>query len=131
MLEALGAPGVPASGGELVPEGFWRPLDSKIYSNVEVEHNHYIYYDANETKFGDQRFDWVVVPGAGDTFQAPTQTKVQFVPMKKPHGCFKSQMPGATKTYTDDLSDHYAIFAEICYGSTCPSLPQLTAAGEK
>lgn len=73
----------------------------------------------------------MLVPQEGDTFAAPAEMRYQMLPMKHPSGCFQSGKPyadrGAQKgTYTDDLSDHYAVFAQVCYAGPCGSVPRLT-----
>merc|ERR1712087_550167 len=112
---------------------------------VQRDYLHYIFNDQGEYDLGDQHFDWVVVPSNGDKFQAPVEMKYQFLPMKNPaqgqetlptesaqdffslRGCFNSELEKTE--YTDDLTDHYAVFAQICYSSNCPTLPQLKSIG--
>lgn len=121
MLEALGAPGVPANGGTLVPKGFWMPLDKPLDVSADIVNNFYLRNLPDEERLGSQQFDWVVVPSENDRLQSPASMRYQFVPMKGDN-CFK----GFKKVgETDDLSDHYAIFAQLCYStdsSACPDV---------
>lgn len=124
MLAALGTSRAPASGGTWVPEGFWLPLNSPLTATADPARNHYIHHDSDESRLGAQTFDWIITPGRGDVLATPAKAKVQVVPVKA-DSCFQSEE--AHGKYTDDLSDHFAIFAHICYDTNvCASLPQVS-----
>eukprot|EP00930_Biecheleria_cincta_P008220 TRINITY_DN109619_c0_g1_i1.p1 TRINITY_DN109619_c0_g1~~TRINITY_DN109619_c0_g1_i1.p1 ORF type:complete len:475 (-),score=41.67 TRINITY_DN109619_c0_g1_i1:119-1543(-) len=123
MLGALGASGAPASAGTWAPKGFWLPLDSPLRATADPTWNHFIHHDFSESRLGAQIFDWIITPGRGESLSSPAKATVQVVPMKA-DSCFKSEE--AKGIYTDDLSDHFAVFAHLCYDAdACPSLPQV------
>jgi hypothetical protein len=120
MLNALGSEGAPATGGTQIPQGFWKHLQAEVTVSADVEKNHFLLNLPDETRLGSQQFDWVVVPSKGDSkLEAPKSSRFQFVPMKS-ETPFDSSL--VSEQLTDDLSDHYAIFAELCYSSECPDV---------
>mmetsp|Transcript_8693 Transcript_8693/g.16472 ORF Transcript_8693/g.16472 Transcript_8693/m.16472 type:complete len:480 (+) Transcript_8693:53-1492(+) len=122
MLEALGSPDVPAQTPHLEPRGFWLELDSSLNFSADAVTNHYVHFQ--EQRLKSQAFDWVVFPANNDAqFIGPKHAKMQYAPIKSPT-CFKSEIStkAARGTYTDDLSDHYAVFAELCYADDCGQL---------
>lgn len=100
------------TSGALVPKGFWLEMDEDLTKTVNRTGNHYIFYNASEMRLGSQTLDEVLAPGPGDRFEGPSAMRHQVVPMKADH-CFES---GLVKgTMVDDLSDHYGVFAQLCY----------------
>jgi len=101
MLEALNA-----MEGDLVPRGFWLPLDDPLYASADNVRNHYVNH--LDFEYGAQLFDRVLAFRGGVT---PHHMRRQIVPMKS-SDCFVSEaQPGNS----DDLSDHFALFASLCY----------------
>lgn len=132
MLSQLGGPGAPATAGTVMPLGFWLRLDAPIEApgsgglpaSADARTNHYIYNLPDERRLGSHMFDWNVVPGSGDRLAAPASTNYQVLPMKDDR-CFSSDLVSGQST--DDLSDHYAVYSELCYASGgCPGAPALS-----
>lgn len=130
FLKALGDTNAPATGGDLVERGFWLPLNEPLDITWDEVNNHL----STETSFdelkptreadGNQMFDWVIAPGPGDRFQGPSSMKRQVVPFLGDVAWQSSDKKGAL---TDDLSDHYGIYAKLCYADSCA--PALAIAG--
>lgn len=130
MLAQLGGPGVPATGGTVMPLGFWLRLDEPIEgsgglpASADATKNHFIYNLPDERRLGSHMFDWNVVPSRGDRLAAPATAKFQVLPVKDT-SCFGSDLVSGRST--DDLSDHNAVYSELCYASEgCPSAPALS-----
>lgn len=121
MLANLGSPGAPAIVGELVPRGFWLPLASDMKDSADPIWNHVINAIPDERRLGAQRFDSVIAPGQGDRLlTSPGTMRFQIVPVKSDE-CFVTEQSGYPEgTMTDDLSDHYAVFAELRYNESAP-----------
>lgn len=120
MWQALGAPGAPAMAGCLVKRGFWAQLDTDLEFSADADSNHYISCDAAEKASGSQQLDWIIAPGRGDRLAAPNAMRYQYVPVKA-SAAFASEVVKGLQT--DDLSDHYAVFAQLWYGSgECPDI---------
>jgi len=120
MLANLGSTSSPAIVGDLVPRGFWLPLASDMKDSADPIWNHIIKAEPDERRLGAQRFDSVIAPGPGDRLTSPKTMRFQIVPVKSDE-CFvteQEEYPAGTKT--DDLSDHYAVFAELRYSSEAP-----------
>mmetsp|Transcript_20245 Transcript_20245/g.38853 ORF Transcript_20245/g.38853 Transcript_20245/m.38853 type:complete len:477 (-) Transcript_20245:124-1554(-) len=120
MLANLGGLGSPAIVGNLVPRGFWLPLASDMKDSADPKWNHVINAIPDERRLGAQRFDSVIAPGQHDRLTSPMTMKFQIVPVKS-EKCFVTEQKGyPAGTKTDDLSDHYAVFAELRYSSEAP-----------
>mmetsp|Transcript_51446 Transcript_51446/g.102206 ORF Transcript_51446/g.102206 Transcript_51446/m.102206 type:complete len:481 (+) Transcript_51446:55-1497(+) len=120
MLANLGSADSPATVGELVPRGFWLPLASDMKYSADPVWNHIIRAIPDERRLGAQRFDSVIAPGPGDRLTSPETMRFQIVPVKS-DDCFVTEQVGyPAGTKTDDLSDHYAVFAELRYSAEAP-----------
>merc|ERR1712048_60385 len=125
MLDALGAPGAPATGGTLVKEGFWMPLDTPLDVSWDARHNHFVghqYGPDDEAYEGSQMFDWVLAPGVNDRLASPKDMRRQVVPVLADECYSSEEAPG---TFANDLSDHYGIFAQLCYQGPCPEVQEV------
>lgn len=121
MLQILGHSGSPAMVGDLVPNGFWLPMDEPMNSTWHTEYNHVVAAYEENVREGMQTFDWVIAPAPGDRLASPVSMRWQVVPVKSDE-CFvtdESFFPEGTKT--DDLSDHYGIFAELIWANDTES----------
>jgi hypothetical protein len=103
-------------------EGFWLLLDTPLSTSVDVTKNHYVHNLPEEKRLGNQLFDWILVPSLGDRLTAPKSGKFQVVPVQSDR-CFSSDLVKGQST--DDLSDHYGVFAELCYADSCPGRPSV------
>jgi len=121
MLENLGAGAkAPATVGEHVPKGFWLPLAANMSASADPVLNHVIAAIPDEARLGAQRFDSVIAPGPGERLTSPATMRFQIVPVKS-DTCFVTEQTGYPKgTKTDDLSDHYAVYAELRYAAAAP-----------
>jgi hypothetical protein len=117
MLKTLGAQGAPVTGGTLVKKGFWLPLDQELDVTWDPEHNHLVGdYE------GAHLYDWVLVPGPGDRLASPNQMRRQVVPVLADE-CYASEAKSGTTG--NDLSDHYGVFAQLCYQGPCHQLQEV------
>lgn len=121
MLNTLGGgPNAPAKAGANVPDGFWLKLNSPMTDSWIPETNHFINAVPEYVLDGPQRYDWILVPGPGDRLATPFGMRWQIVPVNA-GTCYESETPGyPAGTMTDELSDHYAVFAEIRWTSDAP-----------
>jgi len=120
MLANLGSTGSPATVGDLVPKGFWLPLVSDMNVSADPTWNHIINAIPDESRLGGQRFDSVIAPGQGDRLTSPATMRFQIVPVKSDECFVTEQTEYPNGTMTDDLSDHYAVFAELRYNESAP-----------
>ena len=91
-------------------------IEERLVS-VDVVKNHYISHHPDEIMRGNHVFDWVLVPDEGDRFEGPMTARYQFVPVQSDK-CFFSTM---SEGMTDALSDHFGVFADMCYAESCSS----------
>jgi len=119
MLQELRA----QPAGWHVLEGFWLPLDTPLGTSCDVTKNHYLHNLPEEKRLGNQLFDWILVPSSGHRLTSPKSGKFQVVPVQSDR-CFSSELVKGQST--DDLSDHYGVFAELCYADSCPGRPSVT-----
>lgn len=113
MLNILGGPNAPATVGTNVPDGFWLKLDSPMTDSCIPEANHFLAVIDDEIRLGPQRYDWILAPGPGDSLATPVEMRWQIVPVQA-DTCYKTEdARHPANTMTDELSDHYGIFAAI------------------
>lgn len=115
MLQTLGYSGNPATVGELQANGFWLPLEQPMDATWDPRYSHVVAATKSRRDEGLQSYDWVIAPGSGDRLATPVSMRYQVVPVKSDE-CFvttESSYPEGTKT--DDLSDHYGVFAELLW----------------
>lgn len=117
MLKAFGTAGAPATVGDLIPRGFWIPMEEDLVVSLDAERNHLV---ACNPKEFSQRLDWVISPGANDRLATPVAMRYQYVPVKANSYMPSECVPG---TECDDLSDHYGVFTQMWYGAgECPEV---------
>jgi hypothetical protein len=125
MTRLVGAPSAQAIGGTLEKNGFWLPLDTPLELSWHTPSNHFathLYPKGSKGYEGDQMLDWVLSPGEGDRLEVPREFKSQVVPVVSSE-CFNTTFQNDTEDdfvnggtfQTTDLSDHYGIFALLCY----------------
>lgn len=125
MTRLLGAAASPVTGGTLKKDGFWLPLDEPLEQSWHTASNHFathIYPEGSMGYEGDQLLDWVLAPGEGDRLEVPREFKRQVVPVLSSE-CFSTTFEAddddeftVSGTFSGtDLSDHYGIFALLCY----------------
>jgi len=124
MTRLLGAPSAQAIGGTLEKNGFWLPLDAPLEHSWHTSSNHFathLYPEGSKGYEGDQMLDWVLSPGEGDRLEVPREFKRQVVPVVSSE-CFSTTFQDSEDDFvlsgtfqTTDLSDHYGIFALLCY----------------
>jgi len=127
MLKALGGPGAPATTGEHSARGFWMKLDESLECTIDPRRNHYSFASEDDRINGCQCLDWVVAPGVSDRLATPTALRYQYVPVKSNKYMVSEAIrdPATRRGYsTDDLSDHYGVFAQLWFGAGSP--PALT-----
>jgi len=98
--------------------GFWLPLRTPLkYSSFgSGGQNAYLHYEKEEvhTRSPHDQMGYVSLD---DRYLAPKNMQWQYVPMKS-DTCFESTL-NLPHVMVDDLSDHYAAYAELCFGSRC------------
>lgn len=115
MLQTLGHSGSPAMVGDLVPSGFWLPMDEPMNVTWHTSYNHFVAAHEENVMEGMQNYDWVIAPGAGDRLASPVKMRWQVVPVKSDE-CFATDESFFPKgSQTDDLADHYGVFAELIW----------------
>ncbi|CAE7188984.1 unnamed protein product [Symbiodinium necroappetens] len=98
--------------------GFWLPLRTPLpYSSYGGGgQNAYLHYDNQETHEKSPH-DQIMYVSAGNKYLSPKSMRWQYLPMKS-DDCFPSAIT-TPNISMDDLSDHYAAYAQLCYGSRC------------
>jgi len=127
MTRLLGAASAPAIAGSLEKDGFWLPLDTPLEQSWHTPSNHFathLYPKGSKGYEGDQMLDWVLSPGEGDRLEVPHEFKRQVVPLVSSE-CFPTTFEVDDDSEDDfvvggtfqgtDLSDHYGVFALLCY----------------
>lgn len=127
MLNTLGcqnqngcSKNAPATAGTHVPDGFWLKLNSPMADSATPTTNHYTHVIPEDARLGPQQYDWIIAPGDGDRLATPFEMRWQIAPINA-DTCYNSEQPGYPKgTTTDELSDHYGVFAAIRWTSDAP-----------
>ncbi|CAE7434504.1 unnamed protein product [Symbiodinium natans] len=109
-----------AASPPLQPAGFWLPLRETLkYSSYGGGgQNAYLHYDPKEVHEKSPHDQIAYISNDGK-YASPQTMKWQYLPMKS-DVCFSSSLTRPNIS-VDDLSDHYAAYAELCYGSRCES----------
>lgn len=101
-----------ASNPGFAPRGFWLPSTADIGASFQSGAAGNLYPDPGQAS----KVDFVLM--ASGSAHAPVKMRWQYLALKAER-CFPTELePGIT---TDDLSDHYAVYAELCRGSHCPA----------
>lgn len=126
MCRSFGYAGAPGVVGERISRGFWLKLDDDLDFSMDSQRNHYSYASEHDRIHGSQRLDWIVAPGAKDRLATPTIMRHQYVPVKgNQYMASEAIRDPSTKkgTPTDDLSDHYGVYAQLWFGEgSCPEV---------
>lgn len=107
------------------PAGFYLPLPGRLEASAFSGRNAFLTYDEDAGSIS--QYDWVLARAAGDE---PWDMRWQNLPVKG-ESCFDVEelyparsgpSPLRRVPKTDDLSDHFAVFAQVCFGGACPAL---------
>jgi len=115
MKQALHAENPPVN-----ENGFWMPLRTPLrYSSYgSGGQNAYLNHDIKEA-LEKSPHDQILYVSDQSGYKSPTSMQWQYLPMKS-DTCFETGLASNVKTIQiDDLSDHYAAYAELCFGERC------------
>eukprot|EP00930_Biecheleria_cincta_P058661 TRINITY_DN44467_c0_g1_i1.p1 TRINITY_DN44467_c0_g1~~TRINITY_DN44467_c0_g1_i1.p1 ORF type:complete len:492 (-),score=73.83 TRINITY_DN44467_c0_g1_i1:63-1538(-) len=109
-----------AESPPITEAGFFMPLRTPLkYSTYgSGAQNAFIHHDAHE--FHDMSpHDQIVYVSSQAGYSEPKSMTWQYLPMKS-ETCYDTNLASSKMTIqVDDLSDHYAVYAELCFGSNC------------
>merc|ERR1712113_677553 len=105
---------------DITQGGFWMPLREPLaYSSYGgAAHNAFLHHDPNEAHARSPH-DQILYVSRDAGYAEPTSMQWQYLPMKSEE-CFETNLASKNmKIRVDDLSDHYAAYAELCFGRHC------------
>lgn len=111
-----------ASNSAITEAGFFMPLRTSLkYSTFGGgAQNALLHYDAHEFD-ATSPHDQILYVSKEANYAEPENMTWQYLPMKS-KTCYETSLASSkTNIQIDDLSDHYAAYAEFCYGTNCAS----------